>query len=110
MAAAFEVLLTRGAEQDLEEILAHIAGVDGVPRADRVLDGLMKVVANLAQFPQRGSYPKELLALGIKAFRQTAFKPYRVIYRVDDRRVLVYVIADGRRDFQSLLARRLLGA
>ena len=48
-------------------------------------------------------------ALGIKDYRQTFFKPYRVIYRVDGQRVYVYVIVDGRRDMQSLLARRLLG-
>jgi toxin ParE1/3/4 len=36
------------------------------------------------------------------------FKPYRVIYRIVEKRVLVYVIADGRRNMQTLLARRLL--
>jgi toxin ParE1/3/4 len=44
----------------------------------------------------------------VRDFRETAFKPYRVIYRVEGKRVLVYVIADGRRDLQSLLSRRLL--
>jgi hypothetical protein len=36
-------------------------------------------------------------------------EPYRVIDRVDGQRVYVYLIVDGRRDMQSLLARRLLG-
>ena len=58
----------------------------------------------------RGSYPKELAGLGIKEYRQTFFKPYRVIYRVTDNKVIIYLIADGRRDMQSLLARRLLGS
>ena len=57
-----------------------------------------------------GSYPKELAVLGIKEYRQTWFKPYRVVYRVVGDRVLVYLITDGRRDMQLLLARRLLGA
>lgn len=73
-----------------------------------MLDRLGRVVSDLAHFPERGSYPKELLALGIKEYRQTSFKPYRVIYRVLDRQVLVYLIVDGRRDMQSLLSRRLL--
>jgi len=47
--------------------------------------------------------------LGEQEYRQVLFKPYRLIYRVVGRRVVVYVIADGRRDMQSLLARRLLG-
>ena len=73
-----------------------------------MLDRLGRVVSDLAHFPERGSYPKELLALGIKEYRQTSFKPYRVIYRVLDRQVLVYLIVDGRRAMQSLLSRRLL--
>jgi toxin ParE1/3/4 len=60
--------------------------------------------------PARGSYPRELLGLRIKEYRQVFFKPYRLIYRVVARDVVVFVIADGRRDMQSLLARRLLGA
>lgn len=106
----YEVLLTRGAEQDLESIHDYIAEFDSVTHANHVLDRLMEVVDGLARFPERGSYPKELVALGIKEYRQTAFKPYRVIYRVLGARVVIYLIVDGRRDMQSVLARRLLGA
>lgn len=104
----FEVSLTGGAEQDLEAIYDYIAQHDCQANADRVLDQLMKVVESLSRFPQRGSYPRELLGLGIKEYRQTAFKPYRVIYRVTGAQVVVYLIADGRREMQSLLAGRLL--
>ena len=106
----YEVLLTQGAEQDLESIHDYIAEFGSVANANQVLDRLMVVVDRLAQFPERGSYPKELVALGIKEYRQTAFKPYRVIYRVIGSRVVIYLIVDGRRDMQSVLARRLLGA
>ena len=106
----YEVLLTRGAEQDLESIHDYIAEFDCWAHADHVLDELMEVVQVLAHVPERGSYAKELVALGIKDYRQTAFKPYRVIYRVVGNQVVIYLIVDGRRDMQSLLARRLLGA
>lgn len=106
----YEVLLTQGAEQDLESIHDYISEFDCVANANYVLDRLMEVVEGLAHFPERGSYPKELVALGIKEYRQTAFKPYRVIYRVVGSQVVIYLIVDGRRDMQSVLARRLLGA
>lgn len=106
----YDVLLTAGAEQDLESIYDYIAGFDSPANADHMLDRLMEVVESLAMFPKRGSHPKELLALGIREYRQTFFRPYRLIYRVMERRVYIYLIADGRRDMQSLLARRLLGA
>ena len=106
----YEVLLTQGAEQDLESTHDYISEFDSVANANHVLDRLMKVVARLAEFPERGSYPKELVALGIKDYRQTTFKPYRVICRVMGNRVVIYLIVDGRRDMQSVLARRILGA
>ncbi len=108
--AKFEVLLTEGAEQDLEAIHDYISDFDCVANANYVLDKLMDVVESLSKFPERGSYPKELVGLGIKEYRQTLFKPYRVIYRVTGRQVIIYLIADGRRDMQTVLARRLLGA
>lgn len=106
----YEVLLTEGAEQDLESIYDYIAEFDCKASADYVLDRLLEVVESLSAFPERGAYPKELVALGIRDYRQTAFKPYRVIYRVMAQKVYIYVIADGRRNMQSLLVRRLLGA
>lgn len=106
----YEVLLTRGAEQDLESIQDYISEFDCVANASLVLDRLMEAVEGLAQFPERGSYPKELAALGIREYRQTTFKPYRMIYRVAGRQVIIYLIVDGRRDVQSVLARRLLDA
>ena len=105
----FEVLLTQGAEQDLEAIYDYICEFNGVASANYVLDALMDVVENLSRLPERGSYPKELVSLGIKEYRQTFFKPYRVIYRVADNKVIIYLIVDSRRDMQAVLARRLLG-
>lgn len=106
----FEVLLIEGAEQDLESIHDYIAEFDCVANANYVLDELMEVVEGLSTFPERGSYPKELAGLGIKEYRQTFFKLYRVIYRVMGSQVIIYLIADGRRHMQSVLARRLLDA
>ncbi|AOU98667.1 plasmid stabilization protein [Acidihalobacter yilgarnensis] len=108
--AKFEVLLTEGAAQDLEAIHDYISEFDCVANANHVLDELMDVVESLSKFPERGSFPKELVGLGIKEYRQTFFKPYRAIYRVTGSQVIIYLIADGRRDMQSGLARRLLGA
>lgn len=105
----YEVLLTEGAERDLEAIHGYIAELDSRNSADYVLDRLLEAAETLATFPERGSFPKELLALGIRDYRQIFFKPYRVIYRAIGQRVYVYLIADGRRDMQSLLTRRLLG-
>jgi toxin ParE1/3/4 len=106
----FEVLVTQDAERDLDDLHSYVAAYDSLENADRVLDRLLEVAEGLSTNPERGSVPKELRSLGIQDYRQSFFKPYRLIYRVVDEQVVVYLIADGRRDMQSLLARRLLGA
>lgn len=63
---------------------------------------------DLAEHLQRETYPKELLDLGIREYREIFFKPYRIIYRMMGNNVYVLLIADGRRDMQTLLQRRLL--
>ena len=106
----FKVLLTAGAENDLNDLHGYIAAHDSPQNADYVLGMLMEIAESLAALPARGSYPTELLTLGIREYRQTFFKPYRAIYRVIGKQVIICVITDGRRDMKSLLARRLLGA
>ena len=106
----YEVSLTKGAERDLEEIYLFIAEHDSRTSAEHVLDRLVKATEALKTSPDRGSYVNELRSLGISEFRQIFFKPYRLIYRVHLKQVIIYVISDGRRDMGSLLARRLLGA
>jgi toxin ParE1/3/4 len=104
------VLLTNDAARDLNELYDYIAVHDSPRKADYVLEQIEKTFSTLSEFPERGVYPKELLKLGIREYREVFFKPYRIIYRVMDKNVYVLLIVDGRRDMQSLLQRRLLDA
>jgi toxin ParE1/3/4 len=106
----FRVLLTQDAARDLDELYDYIALQDAPRKADYVLEQIEKAFSKLSESPERGAYPKELLALGIREYREIFFKPYRIIYRVMDKIVYVLLIVDGRRDLQSLLQRRLLDA
>lgn len=103
-----EVVLTEDAERDLEAIHAYISEFDSPQNADYVLDRVLEVAEKLATLPERGSQPAELRAIGMQEFRQVFFKPYRVIYRIHDAQVVIYLIADGRRDLQTILSQRML--
>ena len=104
----FKVLLTKDALRDLEELYDYIAFHDTPRRADYVLDKIEEAFSSLYDLPERGAYPKELLALGIREYREIFYKPYRIIYRILKKKVYVLLIVDGRRDMQALLQRRLL--
>ena len=106
----FEVFLTDDAARDLNELYDAIALRDAPQKADYVLGRIEKTLSRLSKFPERGAHPQELRALGILEFREIFFKPYRIIYRVVEKNVYTLLIADGRRDMQTLLQRRLLEA
>ena len=107
---AFTVLLTEDAVGDLSDIYTYISKHDSPKKAEYVLDQFEKKFVSLSELPERGVYPKELLSLGIRDYREIFFKPYRIIYRIDNINVYIYLIADGRSDMQTLLQRRMLGA
>ena len=106
----FRVFLTEDAARDLEDLYDYIDSHDVPGKAEYVLDKIEKVFSSLSENPGRGACPKELLAVGIREYREIFFKPYRVIYKVMAGNVYVMVVADGRRDMQTLLQRRLLHA
>jgi toxin ParE1/3/4 len=105
---SFEVFLTADAVRDIEELYQYIARHDAPGKAQNVLTKIEKTFNSLSETPERGVHPKELLALGIREYREVFFKPYRLIYRIIGDRVYILLIVDGRRDMQSLLQRRLL--
>lgn len=104
----YTVRLTEQALLDLDDIANYIALHDSRERAEYVAQGFDRAFASLATLPNRGPHPHELLATGNRQFREVRFKPYRIVYRVYDRQVVVFLIADGRRDMRTLLTRRLL--
>ncbi len=105
-----QVFLTDDAAYDLEDLYDYIESHDAAENADYVLDKIEEAFSSLSDNPERGAYPNELLAIGLREYREIYFEPYRIIYRIMSKHVYVMVIADGRRDKQSLLQRRLLQA
>ena len=106
----YEVFLTADTSVDLEDLHGYILTQDGPARAAHVLERIEAVFESLTDNPHRGVWPAELLEIGLREYREIFFKPYRIIYRVIDTSVYVMLVADGRRDMQTLLQRRLVQA
>ena len=104
----FAVKFTPGARKDLQGIHDYIARNDSPEKADYVARKIIEEALSLPAAPTRGAHPPELLALGRRDYRQVFFKPYRILYKVRAQAIIIAIIADGRRDMQSLLARRLI--
>lgn len=106
----YSVYLTDDAARDIEDLYDYISRNDSPEKATYVLDRIEEAFTSLSENPTRGVYPRELIDLGIKEYRQVFFKPFRIIYTIKEKVVYVVLITDGRRDMQTLLQRRILEA
>jgi len=104
----YQVKIIEDAEYDLNEIFQYLASHDSIESADYVLEQLESRCLSLSDFPLRGHIPPELDHIGVTEYREVLFKPYRIIYQIDDPNVFIHCILDGRRDMSTLLERRLL--
>jgi toxin ParE1/3/4 len=107
---ARQIQFTFEALEDLYELGQYITAHDGSVRAESVLARIGQAIETLAEAPDRGVFPRELAAAGERDFREVFFKPHRIIYEPLPNRVVIHVIADGRRNFETLLRRRLYDA
>lgn len=60
------------------------------------VDGLFDIVGKLVQFPRRGRVVPEV---GRPEIRELLYEGYRVVYRVDQKQVLVLTVRQQRRRF-----------
>ncbi len=69
---------------------------DGPEVAGAWVDGLFDVVGKLVQFPRRGRVVPEV---GRPEIGELLYEGYRVVYRVDQKQVLVLTVRHQRRRF-----------
>ncbi len=81
--------------------LQRVEDIAGVIAAERPLAAERWVRGIFARAKQLGSYPESgrmVPELGNTELRQLLHPPYRIIYRVEAKRVLVLTVRHGRQD------------
>ena len=94
------------AENDLENIVEYIAD-DSPPDALRIFKRIKQKASNLYTFPERGRIVPELRDQGILQYRELVIPPWRILYRISEKSVLVLSVIDSRRNIEDILLRRL---
>ena len=108
MTMKYEVVIDLLAKADLIEIYHYVSANDGIPNADKLLDALEETCYKLGKFPERGHIPPELRQTGIKNYLEIHYKPYRIIYEIEEGLIYIHCVIDGRRNIQEILSYRLL--
>lgn len=96
-----------GARDDIVEIASYIAR-DSAINAEKVLERLERRIATLTTMPERGRVVPELQWHGITTVREIFEKPWRILYQLRARQVVIVAVYDGRRHLNDVLLERFL--
>lgn len=96
-ARVHEVVWAESARDALDQVVAYIAQ-DSPQAAVQILDAALAAGASLATLSQRGRIVPELDLANI---REIFVFRYRLMYRVEDNRVVVVAFLHGARDFAA---------
>lgn len=103
----FAVRWAAVAADDLTRIIEHIAAESPI-NALKVADRIEALARSLEHFPRRGHVVPELARQGIQIWLEVNASPWRLIYRIEGRRVEVAALLDGRRNLEEVLFERLM--
>jgi toxin ParE1/3/4 len=104
----YKVVFDPLAKLDLKEIFLYVAVNDSIQSANKLLDVLEETCYKLEKYPERGHIPPELKTTGIKSYLEIYYKPYRIIYEIENSLVYIHSVIDGRRNIQEILSNRFL--
>ena len=108
MKKTYEVEWSKISEKDLVAIIEYIAD-DNPSRAYEVFQEVKRKASTLRSLPERGRIVPELQDQGITQYRELVIPPWRIIYRISERKVYVLSVLDSRRNIEDILLKRLIG-
>ncbi|MDD3324692.1 MAG: type II toxin-antitoxin system RelE/ParE family toxin [Sulfurospirillaceae bacterium] len=103
----FEVIWTKNAQFDLELIIEYLK-TDSLSAAKKIFFEIKKECDELYCFPQRKRIVPELQQIGILKYRETIHKRWRILYKIDNKKVYILLVADTSRNLEDILFQRLI--
>ena len=103
----YQVIWAAVAENDLQEIIEYIS-VESPYNALKILQKIKETASGLYTLPERGRVVPELQDQGILQYREIIVPPWRLIYRITERKVFVLSLIDSRRNVEDILLKRLV--
>ena len=102
-----KVIWTKPALNDLDEIFNYIAS-ESVDIAIKQYERIKETAKDIGAFPKQGRIIPELQNENITKFREIIVNPWRMMYRIEENRILILAIIDGRRNIEEILMKRQL--
>jgi toxin ParE1/3/4 len=104
----FEIIWPHSALIDLDVITDYLLLSAGHRRAYKAYIKIKKGVESLEQYPLRCRPIPELQIHGIFDYRDLVIAPYRICFKIENQKVILTAILDGRRDIEYILLDRIM--
>ncbi len=98
---AKSIIWSRFAINDIRDIYHYIRS-DSLFYADRLLDEIVEKAETLISFPHRGRMTPELHDTSI---REIFVKQYRLIYKIEENRIVIHGVIHMARDLEALFGK-----
>ena len=103
----FRVIWTKNAELDLELIIEYIK-IDSVNIAKKIFTEIKQECDKLYTLPERKRVVPEFQKIGILKYREIIYKRWRIVYKIDNKKIYVLIIVDSSRNLEDILFQRLI--
>lgn len=107
MSQKYKITWAHIAEKDLIEIIDYIA-IDSPEYALKILKKIKKKASSLYSMPERCRIVPELKAQSITQYRELIEPPWRIIFRIVEKKIYVLSVLDSRRNIEDILLKRLV--
>lgn len=103
----YSVIWVDSAKKELFEIIEYIA-VGNQRNAKNIYKSIKKKADSLSSLPYKGRIVPEFQKYSIHLYREIIESPWRIIYRVHERNVVILSILDGRRDVEDIIFEKII--
>jgi len=99
--------LGRFCQNELFEIIELIAE-DSQSNAKKIYQNIKKKTDSLSTMPHKGRIVLEFKQFEINLYREVIEAPCRIMYRIQDKTVVILTVLDDRRDVEDVLFKKII--
>jgi plasmid stabilization system protein ParE len=103
----YSVVWVDSAKNELFEIIEYIA-IENQLNAKNIYKNIKRKADSLSMLPYKGRIVPEFQQFEINLYREIIESPWRIIYRIHEKRVVIMTILDGRRDVEDIIFQKII--
>ncbi|MCL1814702.1 MAG: type II toxin-antitoxin system RelE/ParE family toxin [Treponema sp.] len=103
-----KIIWSKDAGDELAEIISYIKYNTGKMTAEKIYIKIIKEVDKISENPEGRRIAPLLREFGINNIHQINISPWMVFYKVENKKMEIISIIDGRRNLEEILYKKII--